>query len=361
MPGSADAFRQERPDTYVEVSSPAVLEEDSDETAWGTDGTGHGWRWMTAAVSVALLLPAVALATPPANDNRASAEVIPSFPATVQGTTVEATVERLDPQVSDCGRVEGTLLVPDQPGARRHGRARRPGRRARARAAGLRCLTNSIDERDCDVGEAGAARRRSRSRRSAAASYLVLVGKTAGNGGRGVHADGAALPAAGERHAPPGEEDLAKLPAKVTGSTFGATTDDNDPESAGCQRRNGLVRAKPRIAAERLDRDELHAQGDLDATLSRVANAVRSRDERRRLQADRQQGQRRARGSRLDPRKPKIRDRRRPARRVRRPATSSSKCSRPSPPSARRAAVSRSGGLRPRRSTGSPTSTTCGG
>ncbi|HEY6015803.1 MAG TPA: hypothetical protein VIU16_03370, partial [Gaiellaceae bacterium] len=68
----------------------------------------HTIRAAAAAFAVALLLPAVARAEPPANDNRAAAEVIPTFPATIQGTTAEATVERLDPQVSKCGRVEGT-------------------------------------------------------------------------------------------------------------------------------------------------------------------------------------------------------------------------------------------------------------
>ena len=62
------------------------------------------------AVTLTLLaVPGTALAAPPANDNRADAEAIPAFPHTVSATTAEATVERLDPQVSRCGRIESTL------------------------------------------------------------------------------------------------------------------------------------------------------------------------------------------------------------------------------------------------------------
>jgi hypothetical protein len=63
-----------------------------------------------AAVAAALFaVPAVAHGAPPPNDNRASAQVIPSFPAQIAGTTVEATVEQLDPQISKCGGVEATV------------------------------------------------------------------------------------------------------------------------------------------------------------------------------------------------------------------------------------------------------------
>src|SRR5213592_4347652 len=58
---------------------------------------------------VALALAAHMLAAPPPNDNRADAQLLPSFPASAHGTTVDATVERLDPQVSKCGRVDATV------------------------------------------------------------------------------------------------------------------------------------------------------------------------------------------------------------------------------------------------------------
>src|SRR6266487_3473642 len=70
---------------------------------------------------VALTIAAPALAAPPPNDNRADAQLLPTFPAVTHGTTVDATVERLDPQVSKCGRVDATagylILVGHKPGA----------------------------------------------------------------------------------------------------------------------------------------------------------------------------------------------------------------------------------------------------
>src|SRR5690348_14894436 len=66
-------------------------------------------RTLVAVTALLLTLPATAHAAPPPNDNRADAAPIPTFPATIAGTTVEATVERLDPQVSRCGRIESTV------------------------------------------------------------------------------------------------------------------------------------------------------------------------------------------------------------------------------------------------------------
>ena len=63
----------------------------------------------TAAALAALAAAPGALADAPANDNRDSAAPILTFPATVEGTTVEATVERLDPQISQCGQIDGTV------------------------------------------------------------------------------------------------------------------------------------------------------------------------------------------------------------------------------------------------------------
>src|SRR6478672_7269755 len=62
---------------------------------------------LTALFAVAFAAPA--LAAQPPNDNRAAAELLPSFPASTHGTTVDATIERLDPQVSKCGRIDATV------------------------------------------------------------------------------------------------------------------------------------------------------------------------------------------------------------------------------------------------------------
>ncbi|MEA2449064.1 MAG: hypothetical protein QOG63_996 [Thermoleophilaceae bacterium] len=66
---------------------------------------------LLAAFTIAALtalLPATALAAPPPNDNRANAQVIPSLPATVDGTTVESTREPNE-AASSCADDDGTV------------------------------------------------------------------------------------------------------------------------------------------------------------------------------------------------------------------------------------------------------------
>jgi len=238
------------------------------------DGTGHGWRWLTAAVSVALLLPAVALATPPTNDNRASAEVIPAFPATVQGTTVEATVERLDPQVSQCGRVDATVWyrieqAPDGTvGISVAGAGLAPVVRV------YNVSKSSIEERACASAAAGRAAQLSFETQRGSA-YLVLVGKKPGTAE-------AAFQLTARLFFPPKNDTqrqakrIAKLPASIKGSTFGATADDNDP--ATCGSGGGTVWYV--LAPGRADRFivRLHAKGDLDAVVT-VIRRIRSQVE----------------------------------------------------------------------------------
>src|SRR5690348_273587 len=62
-----------------------------------------------ASVLLVLATAPAASAAPPPNDNRADAQAIESFPASFHGTLVDATVERLDPQVSECGPIASTL------------------------------------------------------------------------------------------------------------------------------------------------------------------------------------------------------------------------------------------------------------
>src|ERR671910_3198787 len=75
-----------------------------------TNDEGGGPMRRVATLALLLLAwPGTAYAAPPANDNRADAEAIPAFPHTLTASTAEATVERLDPQVSRCGRIESTV------------------------------------------------------------------------------------------------------------------------------------------------------------------------------------------------------------------------------------------------------------
>ena len=187
-------------------------------------------------------------------------------------TTAEATVERLDPQVSDCGRVEGTLwyrinlapdgtIVFDLQGAKF--------------APVLRVydlLPNSLDELVCDSAKAsGKATVSFRTQRGV--SYLVLVGKRPGA------ADGA-FSLTARLFLPPANDTfrqakrIAHLPAKVTGSTFGATSDSVDPEA--CRLGGGTVWfALPKVSSERIA-VRLTALGDLDASVA-VVGQIRSK------------------------------------------------------------------------------------
>ena len=233
--------------------------------------TGHGWRWVAAALAVALLLPAVALATPPTNDDRVNAEMIPAFPATVQGTTVEATVERLDPQVSECGRIEGTVWyritqAPDGTVGISVGGA---GFVPVVRVYNAR--TSGIDEIACSSAAAGRLAQVSFETQRGS-SYLVLVGKKPGT------AD-AAFQLTARLFLPPKNDTqgqarrIVKLPASVTGSTFGATGDDNDPEDCGLAGGTVWYAIAPGRAERLIVR--LHAKGGLDASIA-VIRRIRS-------------------------------------------------------------------------------------
>ena len=233
---------------------------------------GHGTAVAAFALVALLSFPGLARATPPPNDNRASAEVIPSFPVTIQGTTVEATLERLDPQVSDCGRVESTVwyrinlapdgtIVLDLKGA---------GIAPVLRVYNL--LPNSIDELTCD----SASRGRTATVSFAAdrgKSYLVMVGR------RPNTAD-ASFTLTARLFLPPANDTLRQarkipsLPARIAGSTFGATSDSVDPDS--CRLDGGTVwYALPKVPSGRVA-VRLNALGDLDASVA-VVQQIRSR------------------------------------------------------------------------------------
>ena len=245
-----------------------------------------------AATMFLLLFPLPASAAPPANDNRAAAEPIPAFPATIPGSTVEATIERLDPQVSQCGRVESTVWyridkAPDGTivlGVT--GTSLAPVVRV------YEVAKSSIEELVCSSAKAGAAARVG-FETTRGASYLVLVGKRAGT------ADAAFTLSAG-LFLPPANDTRSqakrsgKLPATVKGSTLGATSDDNDPD--GCRLSWGTVwySLSPGNAGRLIVK--LQAQGDLDASMA-VLRRVRSETLARGLQGDRRQGRCRAAGS----------------------------------------------------------------
>ena len=230
-------------------------------------------RYALAALLLALLIPAAAVAAPPANDDRANAAVIPSFPAAIDGTTVDATVERLDPQVSQCGGVESTLWyrinqAPDGTivlGVQGAGLA--PVLRVYPGSASLKELVCSSAKAGAKAQVAFATNR--------GASYLVLVGKRPGT------AD-AAFRLSARLFLPPGNDARGgavhlPVPGTVHGSTLGATGDSGDPD--GCDLAGGTVwySIAPGTAARIVLR--LQAAGDLDAAvvvLKRIRSQTRT-------------------------------------------------------------------------------------
>lgn len=221
-----------------------------------------------------LAAPGTALAAPPANDNRADAEAIPAFPHTLTATTAEATVERLDPQVSRCGRVEATVwyridTAPD-------GLIGITVKGAAGVAPVLRIYrrgSSAIQEVDCaSAGPGGAASASLEAVRGS--NYLVLVGRRPGT------ADGS-FEVGAELFLPPRNDDrsgaqVVKLPGSVRGTTLGATADES--ELGRCRLVGGVVWY--RLASRRDGRIllRLTAAGQLDAAIL-VLERVRSRTE----------------------------------------------------------------------------------
>jgi hypothetical protein len=181
----------------------------------------------------ALIFAAPAFAAPPANDNRADALALPTFPGTAHGTTSEATTERLDPQVSKCGRVEATVwyridAAPDGTIV------------ATVQAAGslapvvriYRRNPSNIQEVSCGTAKAG-GRVAASVAAVRGAGYLILVGRRAGapDGEFDLRTDLVLPPDNDER----GEAAaIARLPATKRGTTLGATSDNySDCNMAG--------------------------------------------------------------------------------------------------------------------------------
>jgi len=178
---------------------------------------------LTALVALAFAAPA--LAAPPPNDNRADAQLLPSFPASTHGTTVDATVERLDPQVSKCGRIEATVWyrIEAAPDGTIVATVQASGTLAPVVRIYRRNPSN-IAEVSCGTAAAGgkvvtsvAAVR--------GAGYLILVGHRPGasSGEFDLRAD-LVLPPDNDERAQAAQ--VGRLPSTRRGTTLGATSDD---------------------------------------------------------------------------------------------------------------------------------------
>ena len=231
-------------------------------------------RMLITLAALALVAPSAAQAAPPPNDNRADAAPIPAFPSTMAGTTAEATLERLDPQVSRCGRIEATTwyridTAPD-------GLISVSIKGAAGVAPVLRLYRrgpSAIEELDCaSAAPGGTASASLEAVRGS--NYLVLVGR------RPATADGA-FELHAELFLPPANDDRGgavalRLPGSARGSTLGATADDGDP---GCGLAGGTVWYRTTSRREGRVLLRVSADGDLDAAVV-VLERVRSRTQR---------------------------------------------------------------------------------
>jgi len=215
-----------------------------------------------ALVLVSLLVASAEAQTSeaPPNDNRASAQVIAAFPATMEGTTVEATVERLDPQRSQCGTVESTAWyrVDKAPDGTIFLSVQGTGLAPVVRVYNV--TKSGIAELDCSSAKVSQAANVTWET-TRGNSYLILVGKKTGA------ADGA-FQLSAQLFLPPvndSSRQATKLAVRdqIKGTTLGATSDESDPH--GCSLAGGTVwySINPGRASRMVVR--LHAAGDLDA------------------------------------------------------------------------------------------------
>ena len=213
-------------------------------------------------------------AEPPSNDDRANALVVASFPATIDGTTVGATVERLDPQKSQCGTVESTVWyrINQAPDGTIALAVSGTGLAAVVRVYNV--TKSGIKELDCAATKAsGTAKIAWETTRGN--SYLVLVGKKTGTADAAFRLDAKLfLPPANDS---PRQPKKIALGTQVQATTLGATSDDGDPNSCGLAGGTVWYSVSP---GQRVSRAvvRLHAAADLDAALV-VLRKVRSQTE----------------------------------------------------------------------------------
>jgi hypothetical protein len=226
---------------------------------------------LTALVALALAAPAAG--APPSNDNRADSVLLPDFPSTVHGTTAEASVERLDPQVSRCGRIEGTVWYRIE--AAPDGTIVSTIQAAAGFSPVVRIYrrgSSSIQELDCGTANAG-GKVVVATQAVRGAGYLILVGRRPGT------QDGE-FDLRAELFLPPENDDrtgaiqFGRLPASVRATTLGATAGESDGTPCGLSGGTVWYRLTGPASGRVILR--LTAVDELDAVVA-VFHQVRSR------------------------------------------------------------------------------------
>jgi hypothetical protein len=227
---------------------------------------------LAGALAFALLAPDMARsAAPPVNDNRNSAILIKDIPSAIRGTTLGATVERLDPQVSPCGRIEGSVWyrlrqAPDGTlGFSVQGAGLSPVVRV------YHPTKQELEDVDCSAaGQGQPAAVTFVPRRGD--TYLVMVGRRPGT-----PAEPFAIST--KLFLPPANDGireakrLGPLPLDVAGTTIAATSEDTDPTGCGLAGNTVWYSLTPSAGQRILLR--MHAAGSFDAAVV-VLQKVRS-------------------------------------------------------------------------------------
>src|SRR5207302_5677961 len=224
-------------------------------------------RIALATSFAALVIAPSAAATPPPNDNRADAQALGEFPVDVRGTLLEATAERLDPQISKCGTVASTVwyridTAPD-------GTINLAVQAAAGVAPVIRVYargSSALREIACGSAAAGGLATASFDT-TRGSNYLILVGRktTSADGDFELRADLTLPPEPPANDRAAAATRLRRLPATVRGTTVGARSDENDPTD--CSLAGATVWYRVRAPRKGLIVLKLHANGSLDAVV----------------------------------------------------------------------------------------------
>jgi hypothetical protein len=223
-----------------------------------------------AVLALALLLASAAGAASPGNDNRAAAQPIGALPASVVGTTVDATVEAADPKTSRCGGFDANVwyridAAPDSRLA------------VRVEARGdldavviVHEAARALLEIQCAQTDRNGLASLTFDARGGA-TYLIMVGPRPGSSPGDFDLRVNALrPPPNDRR---GDAAALRVPMRTRGTTVGATREPTDPPACGTNDATVWYRLDPRSAGRIVLR--LRANGDLDAAIS-VQRRVRS-------------------------------------------------------------------------------------
>lgn len=219
------------------------------------------------AIAIGVSAKPITAATPPSNDNRASAQAL-EIPSQVAGTTEGATAEPNDPECQPrvretvwyrLSRTTPSPILVELQAAGQLDAVVGVFRQDKNQLKLLRCEPTDAKGRTLFSFEANPAPKTTE-------TYFLLVGQRL-NSDPGTFTLAVSSPARPPNDERPGATPFEKLPAATTGTTIGATADEGDPDcgAGGPTVWYRLTRAeKSRVSIR------LHAAGNLDASVCAV-------------------------------------------------------------------------------------------